>query len=118
LKDAEAFMQVLFAVERTGAILTGRGGSLKEYEDALTTLAMRSPLAGDYPNADPHYQARFPDLYSLVRHARNDALHLGAFARHLAATTVELSLILEDALVNGSSRIADYMVKGPVSAEV
>ena len=44
-------------------------------------------------------------------------MHQGAAARHLASSAIELALVLEDALANGSDRIADYMVRAPVVAE-
>ena len=40
----------------------------------------------------------FSRLYDLVQDARNDALHQGAFARHLTIHAIGLALILEDAL--------------------
>ena len=60
----------------------------------------------------------FDVLYKIVREARNDALHQGAYVRHLTTRAIELSLVLEDALATGSSIIADYMVKGVMSAEL
>lgn len=44
-------------------------------------------------------------LYDLVEQGRNEALHQGAFARHLAEHAIELALALEDALANGDRRV-------------
>jgi CBS domain-containing protein len=54
-----------------------------------------------------------------VREARNDALHQGAFARHLTSHAIEIALVLEDAL-RSSERplVSDYMVRNPVCAEL
>jgi hypothetical protein len=51
-----------------------------------------------------------------VRQGRNDALHHGAFARHLTARAIELSIILEDALMTGSEKVGDYIVRDPICA--
>jgi hypothetical protein len=110
LRDSEAFSEILFAIERTGAALTGRSGTFKSYRRAFIELAGRSALAGP--------TGTFDRLYDLVHHGRNEALHLGASARNLADKGIELALILEDALANGSDRIADYMVRTPVCAQL
>src|SRR5437867_1194601 len=113
LRDSEAFPEILFAIERTGAALTGRSGSFDRYRSAFMELARRSALANRI--AGDRSVGR---LYDLVQHGRNEALHQGAFARHLADHATQLALILEDALTNGSDRIADYMVGTPVVAQL
>ncbi len=61
----------------------------------------------------------FSRLYDLVQDARNDALHQGAFARHLTIHAIGLALILEDALRSSEEpRVSDYMVRNPVFAEL
>lgn len=110
-RDAEAFPEVFFAIERTGASLIGKAKTLGAYKDAFRDLARRSALV------EPPPSDSFDRLYDLVTAGRNDALHQGAFARNLAAHAIELALILEDALVNGLPSIKDYMVRGPVVAE-
>ena len=59
-------------------------------------------------------------LYDLVKDARNDALHQGAFARHLTSHAIELALVLEDALRRrlDSPVVGDYMVRNHVCAEL
>ncbi|MGE4068137.1 MAG: HPP family protein [Vicinamibacterales bacterium] len=113
LDDAEAFPEVLFAIERTGAALVGRAGSLDKYRNSFMELARRTPLA-DKKVAG----GSFGRLYDLVQAGRNDALHQGAYARHLADRAIELAIVLEDALVNGSDLIGDYMVRGAVVAHL
>jgi hypothetical protein len=118
LKDAEAFLEIIFAIERTGSLAYGQPAGLKKYYRDLKQVAARSPLAEKCPRDTPHCHMSFSALYTLVQRARNEALHLGAFARHLACHAVELALVIEDGLVNGSKRVGDYMVKGPVCAEL
>src|SRR6266516_6122057 len=86
LRDSEAFQEILFAVERTGAALTGFSGTLRTYRSALTKLAGRSVMASRNTGARP-----FGRLYDLVQRARNEALHQGVFARNLADQLIELS---------------------------
>lgn len=112
LRDSEAFPEILFAIERTGAALTGRSGTFDGYRNAFNELADRSALASR--NAGDR---SFGRLYDLVQHGRNEALHQGAFARNLAGHATDLALVLEDALANSSDRIADYMVRAPVVAQ-
>jgi hypothetical protein len=45
-------------------------------------------------------------------------LHQGAFARHLTLHAVELSLILEDALMNNKNNVGHYMVRNPIVAQM
>ncbi len=113
LRDSEAFAEVLFAVERTGAALTQHSGTLDSYRNEFARLAERSALA-----SRPAGERSFGRLYDLVQRGRNEALHQGAFARHLSDHAIQLVLVLEDALANGSDRISDYMVQTPVVAQV
>jgi hypothetical protein len=46
--------------------------------------------------------------------ARNDAVHSGAFARHLTRHCIELALYIEEGLMNGARSISDFMVRDPV----
>lgn len=115
-QDAEAFDQVIFVVERLGSYLTSTVGTLEQYKKRLCEEASRSPLADDIPNQLPAWHASFGTLYSLVQLARNDALHQGAFARHLTTHSVEVSVILEDALMADATCARDFMVSNPVCA--
>jgi hypothetical protein len=117
LRDLEAYDELLFAVERLGATLYGRPESLNAYRDDLGVLAQRSSLAYELPLQHPSAHLAFDRLYEIVREARNDAMHHGVVARHLSCRSIELSLILEDALMNGQRCISDYMVRSPLCAE-
>jgi hypothetical protein len=118
LKDAEAFDQIVYVLERLGVYLTRRVMDLGKYHSAIEKEANKSPLAGQIPGAPPQSQTRFDALYDLVRQGRNDALHQGAFARHLTRHAIELALILEDALMADAAVVRDFMVKDPVCARL
>lgn len=115
-RDAEGFHAIVFAIERLGSALLGTAGALRGYEGVLAQLASRSSLADQLPQAQPEWHAPFSSLYDLVRLGRNDALHQGAYARRLASQAVQLSLILEDALMEGETLIRDFMVRNVVCA--
>ncbi len=106
LKDVEAFEEIVFVLERLGSYLHGRTESLHVYKDNIVELACQSPLAQEIPSVHPDVHAPFAILYELVKDARNFALHVGAFARHLTVHAVALSIILEDALENGLTKFA------------
>jgi len=116
LKDNEAFEQVVFVIERIGIYVTGHIESLGRYAESIAEKANRSPLAEKIPAQLPDWHAAFTTLYGLVQHARNDALHEGAFARHLTNHAVELALVLEDALMADAVTALHFMVKDPVCA--
>jgi hypothetical protein len=124
LGDAEEFDEIIHTVERLGSYLTkekfgdrGKDGDLGKYRDALANLASRSGLA--YVADHEQLLTPFDRLYELVRMARNDAMHQGAFARHLTVHAIELAIILEDALTQlRNPTVGDFMVRSPVCAEL
>jgi hypothetical protein len=116
LKDAEAFEQLLFVFERLGVYLTGSIKNLGGYADALGRVASNSPMAQLIPKDLPDWHAPFSTLYEIVKTARNEALHEGSYARHLTKNAVELSMILEDALMVEAFCARNFMVRDPVCA--
>lgn len=111
LADAEDFHDIVFALERLGALLKGaRGRGLKDYEEHLVQLATRSAGAtsGDASTVG--------ELLRVVRVARNDAMHTGAFARHLTLNATRLALLLEDALMHDAQLARHFMVPSPTTA--
>ncbi|MCB0768566.1 MAG: hypothetical protein KDB95_15260 [Flavobacteriales bacterium] len=61
-------------------------------------------------------------LFHVVKDARNDAVHQGAWARHMAQHMVQLFLLFEEALLLKLMKrtdlfVADVMVTSPVIAE-
>jgi hypothetical protein len=120
LRDSEAFDGIVHALERLGTHLNGRILDLGRYQPSVEILARSSALAFEIPSACPFFHTPFDQLYDLVRIARNDALHQGAFARRLTEHAVRLSLVLEDALRRGIEMptVGDFMVRNPVCAEL
>ena len=116
LRDAEGFQEILFALERFGVFLKGKTQDLGKYTDDIRAVALDSPLAEDIPTLHKSWHLAFSELYELVREARNDALHQGAFARHLTNSATQLAIILEDALMKNFTTAADFMVREPVCA--
>jgi len=125
LADAEAFDKIVHVVERLGYYLTkeslsdnGDYGNLDKYRNAISKIADSSGLSNP-PVAHQAYLTPSSHLYELVREARNDALHQGAFARHLTNHAIELAIILEDALSNIPGLVvSDFMVRNPECAEL
>jgi predicted transcriptional regulator len=116
--DAEGFLEVLYALERLGTALHTKVEGLGAYKDPIREEAEISPLAFTLPASYRSLHMPFDVLYSIVQDARNDALHQGAYVRHITSRAIELSLVLEDALSIRDGLIADYMVRGVVSAEL
>jgi hypothetical protein len=114
--DAEQFSQLCFTLERYGAFLIQRRGDLGKYREAISRTASRSPLAELLPSRWGTFHTPWSILYEMLRDARNDALHQGARARHLAKSAVQLSIILEDALMYDKVRIADFMTRSAICA--
>src|ERR1017187_9447960 len=120
LKDAEAFDGIIHVVERLGSFCFGRVESLGLYQAALEKLANLSSLATKVPDKWRNVHTPFNLLYSMVKDARNDAMHQGASARHLTTHAIELALVLEDALrmSENAKKVSDYMVRDPVCAHL
>ena len=113
LRDAEAFDEIIHVVEQLGSFLKKSILNLGQYQKTISALANSSCLA-----EKPCCDTRFDTLYDLVREARNDAMHQGAFARHLTVHAVQLALVLEDALMRDSLTARDFMIRDPVRAEL
>ncbi len=116
LRDAEAFQEILFVLERLGAFLSNERRNLGQYLPQIKEQAARSPMAKEVPSALPNYHQQFDLKYEIVRKARNSALHEGALARHLTANAVELSLVLEEGIMSELHQVSDFMVRNPVCA--
>jgi hypothetical protein len=115
LLDAEEFESILFAIERLGSCLLQRIEALSDYRSVLSDLAERSAL-WRLPTPLHGWNPPFNRLLGELIDARNDALHQGAFARHLTTHAIQVSLILEDALMDGQDKVSDFMVKNVITA--
>lgn len=131
LEDAEDFVDIVQVLEDLGRQLRQRplpgmrvklnpnagGFGLGAFERELTQLVQRS----DYRTLSAKnsvFHSDFKNLFVRVRIGRNGAVHDGVFARHLAGSSVELSLILEDALTMGMDMVKEFMVRNVVTSEV
>jgi hypothetical protein len=122
LRDAEAFQEILFVLERLG--FSEMKGEVKgvlglgTYQSAIQSIADQSPLSSDIPRQYKAWHSSFDELYGTVKLARNDALHQGVFARHLTNHAIQLALTLEDALMSELNWVSEYMVRDPVCASL
>jgi predicted transcriptional regulator len=117
LADAEGFYAVLLVVEMIGQQLIGKVGGISDYKLVLSDLASASPLAADLPFDWPGCHTNFGALYDEMQQARNYSVHQGAHARTLTDHAVELSIILEDALMAFASTVSQFMVRNVVEAK-
>ena len=118
LQDAEGFQEIIFVLERLGAYLSGRIKDMGQYRDAIVGVALNSPLADDIPTRHNTWHSKVSAIYELVRDARNDALHQGAFARHLTSNVINLALVVEDALMSNANTVGEFMVRDPICASL
>lgn len=116
LSNAENFEDLIFALEKFGSFLLGKVGDLGKYKNIICEIAEKSDLAIQIPKELPEFHTDFSSLYDLVRNARNAAMHEGVFARHLTQHAIEISIVLEDALMNQQKQVKDFMVRNPVCA--
>src|ERR1700675_2576532 len=116
LRDAEAFQEIVFVLERLGAFLSNDRRNLGTYLPRIKDQASSSPMAEEVPKELPHFHQQFEVKYEIVREARNAALHEGALARHLTVNAVELSLILEEGIMSELHQVSDFIVRNPVCA--
>lgn len=121
LADAEGFHHVCFAVEALGLHLSQEQLDLGRYWEGISKLATKAVASEQLAQDHPGFFTRFDALYETLRHARNDAMHSGAYARHATNAAIDLCIILEEALMNPKeakrSTVGDYMVRSPVSVE-
>jgi len=125
LADSESFDQIIHVIERLGSYLTkeeygdlGKHGDLGKYRGKIVALVKSRDLAVESRSQFNHVLTPFETLYDLVKDGRNDALHQGAFARHLTKHAIELAIILEDVLSNDLAPVVtDFMVRNPVCGE-
>ena len=118
LADAESFSEICFALESLGIRLLGRQGDLGAYESLIGAYALQSPIFKHIAKNPRSYFKSFDALYRIVRKARNDAMHTGAYARHATEAAIELCIGLEDALMIGVKQtVGNVMVKSPIVVE-
>lgn len=118
LADAEGFEQICFALEALGLRLLGREGDLGQYVQRIGLHARRSPVLTELTRDHPAGFKPFAALYATVRKARNDNMHLGAYARHATHAAIELCIGLEEALMaDVTPTVGHVMVKSVITVE-
>ena len=118
LADAEGFGAICFALEALGLRLLGEKGALGSYMDGIKNLARSSPTLNELTTPFPSKFKPFDALYAIVRTARNDAMHTGAYARHATREAIELCIGLEDALMSGVAQtVGNLMVSTAIAVE-
>lgn len=118
LADSESFTEICFVIEALGLRLLGRQEAMGDYKERIADCAQASPLFGLLPQTFPATFKTFDALYRIVKQARNDAMHTGAYARHATEAAIELCIGLEEALMeNGKPNVGDVMVKSPITVE-
>ena len=119
LANAENYQELLFVLERLGTHLAGKKVSLACARQYIMNLVKQHGALHGKPAAPCTGELCASELYELIRCARNDAMHEGTFARNLAVHLVQLSVILEDALVNKAAarQAKHYMMRNPITAE-
>lgn len=118
LADAEGFDAICFALEALGLRLCGKQGALGAYKEKIVLLAGGAHAFADLPRQFPLSFKTFGGLFSIVRNARNDAMHTGSRARHATQAGIQLCIGLEEALMAGVDRLVEnLMVTLPVTVE-
>ena len=116
LLDAEGFHPIVTALERLGAVLQRDGNNLGDFQEPLLSIA-RQAKSTPLGDADRGLFTPVEVLYASVKNGRNDAVHQGAYARHLVRHCVELAILIEEGLVADLKCVADFMVRSPACAE-
>jgi CBS domain-containing protein len=117
LADAEGFISIVHSVELIGRQLSGKSSGIGGYASELEDLAANSSLCVQIPDVHKVWHARFENLLDGLRIARNDAVHQGTHARILTEHAIEVSIILEDALMPKQPLVSQIMARGVVQAE-
>lgn len=118
LADAEGFDRICFALEALGLRLLGIQGDMGQYGERIGVHARRSPVLNDFATTHTATFKPFKALYEIVRKARNDNMHLGAYARHATSAAIELCIGLEEALMaDVARRVGHVMVRSPIVVE-
>jgi hypothetical protein len=119
LADAEGFDEICFAVESLGIRMRGLRQSMGRYRKWIEPLWHERPALELLASQFPHVFGRFEALFDAVEVARNDAMHTGAYARHVTKAAIDLCIGLEDALMSTPPRflVSDFMVKEVIIVE-
>lgn len=118
LANSEGFDAICFALEELGLRLLGQQADLGSYEGRIRVYAQASLILNNLARNSPSRFKTFDALFRTVRVARNDAMHIGAYARYATEAAIELCIGLEEALMADVKRtVGSVMVKSPITVE-
>lgn len=118
LADAEGFDAICFALESLGLRLLGEQATLDRYKRRIAIRAQKSSVLTQLATSHPSRFKSFEALYKTIQTARNDAMHIGAYARHATEAAIELCIGLEEALMADVERtVGSVMVTSPITVE-
>jgi hypothetical protein len=118
LADAEGFGAICFALESLGLRLLGEQATLERYKPRIAVRAQKSTVLTELATSFPWMFKHFEALYRTVQTARNDAMHIGAYARHATEAAIELCIGLEEALMADVERtVGNVMVTSPITVK-
>ncbi|QRY31878.1 hypothetical protein JVX96_00685 [Variovorax sp. PDNC026] len=119
LADAEGFSEICFAIEALGVRVAGRRLALGRYRLGIQAYWNELPYLEKLSTRFPQLFTRFDALYESLQAARNDAMHTGAYARHVTTAAIELCIGLEASLMSTPQRssVSDFMVKDAIIVE-
>lgn len=118
LADAEGFGAICFALESLGLRLLGKQATLERYKPRIAARAEKSIVLTELAKNFSWRFKSFEALFRTVQTARNDAMHIGAYARHATEAAIELCIGLEEALMADVERtVGDVMVTSAIAVE-
>ncbi len=122
LLNSENFTPLLHTLEAFGSYLASIYGNneqglfrLKKY---LKSFVSDSPYVNELPREYSVYHCDFDFLYKYVRDTRNEAAHMGVYARQKTRFILELCLIFESKLNDLDMKASNYAVTGVTKAEL
>jgi|GEM_PF-718313 len=122
LLNSENFTPLLHTLEAFGSYLASTYGNneqglfrLKKY---LKSFVSDSPYVNELPREYSVYHCNFDFLYKYVRNTRNEAAHMGVYARQKTRFILELCLIFESKLNDLDMKASNYAVTGVTKAEL
>lgn len=96
--------------------MLGEQATLDRYKRRIADRAQRSPVLTELATSHPSRFKSFDALYKTVQTARNDAMHIGAYARHATEAAIDLCIGLEEALMTDVERtVGNLMVTSPTT---
>ena len=118
LDDAEAYLPVFVCLENLGRRLHEGGNAAPPFVNGLVEplVDFLAPFAYVFLSASDS-KNHVESLLKRLAHARNDAVHSGAYARHLGTGCLAVSLIAEEALSKNMNTVSDFMAGDVAVAE-